>query len=195
MQGIEAITTEILRSAKSEGAETVKKAEEFRTSRLAELNERLETQRAELETRLAKESEDVVTRRLTLAGLEARMSRLGAKQSVVAEAYELALKKAAALDDAKYRAFYARLVADATKDGDAVRVALPDVKRLDKAWLSGVSAKSGKKLTIGEPFASRGGVIVESGNSETDLTLETLMAENRTQCESDVLFALFGDSE
>lgn len=196
MQGIEAITAEILASAKSEAEETVKKAEDFRASRLTELKTRLETQKAELETRLAKEADDIVARRLTLAGLEVRMSRLGAKQSVVAETYGLALKKAAALDDPKYRVFYERLVSTAANDGDRVRVAAPDADRLDDAWLKGVSARSGKKLTLlAETFDARGGVIVESVGSETDLTLETLLSEIREHCESEVLSALFGDAK
>ena len=195
MQGIEAITAAILASAKAEAEETVKQAEEYKAARLAELEARFESRKTELETRLAAEAENVVTRRLTLAGLEARMSKLGAKQTVVSEAYALALKKAAALDQSKYRGFYARLVASVAVDGDGVLVAAPDVKRLDKTWLEGVAKQSGKKLMLLDGMCeASGGVIIVGKVSETDLTLDTLVSELKQQSESDVLAALFGET-
>lgn len=196
MQGIEAITAEIIAAAKAEAEETVRKAEANKAARLAELDARLAAQRAEREQRLAQEAEDTVGRRLTLAGLEARMAKLGAKQAVVSEVYALALDKAAALDNKAYRALFARLVAAAAQSGDGVRVAAPDVKRLDKAWLDGVAASSGKKLKLlADNCDARGGAIVVGADSETDLTLETLLAEIRERSEGEVVRALFGDAE
>lgn len=193
MRGVEQITAEILAQAQSDAEETVKKAEELKSRRMTELEERLASQKAERETALAKESENVISRRLTLAGLEMRMAKLGAKQAVVSEVYALAIRKAVAMDANKYRDFYARLVCRVAADGDTVLVAKPDSKRLDKSWLDALAKKCGKKLTLGGTCEAAGGVVVVGAKSETDMTLDTLVAEIRLASESDVLDALFGE--
>ncbi|MBQ7227038.1 MAG: V-type ATP synthase subunit E [Clostridia bacterium] len=193
MQNAEKIISVILSEAKEEASSILANAEQARDKACAELSARLESENALKEKNAKVEAENVITRRLTVAGLDARMQTLSAKQAVISEAYELAFEKIKAVDKARYKALFAKLLASVAKAGDEIIVADSDKDVLDAKWLESVSVKLGKKLKLSScALDAKGGLVVSGTEIETDLTLETLVAEVREKREAEVLAQLFG---
>ncbi len=193
MRESEKITSVILAEAEAAAEDIIARANAAKTAKLEALEADFADASSARLSSLSREKEATVARKLTVAGLDARMSSLASRRRVMEKAFDRAYEKIATLGDGEYRAFYGRLIEKYVGDGDIVAVAAEDKKRLDAKWLEGVSKKIGKKLKLSES-ASDGayGIVIMGKSCEVDLTLGSLISEVKTECESEVLAALFG---
>ena len=189
---VEKITSVILSEAKERAEKIVSDATEAKENKLNALKNRLAEEQSAREIATEKECESVTQRRLTVAGLDARMQTLSAKRAVMDEAYALAVEKI--LSSKQYETFYSSLVAKHAGDGDVFVISKGDNKRFDEEWLSGIIKTSGKKLSLAKEYIeANGGVILRADSCEIDLTLDALMSEIKEKYENKVLEVLFGE--
>ena len=99
MSGIDGIVAEIEAKARESAAETVAAAMSERERALGEANERLENALTARKNALEREAQEVIRRRTTLAGPQARMLVLGAKQAELEKVFESARADLRAMRD------------------------------------------------------------------------------------------------
>lgn len=182
MEGKEAIIAEIIGKAEkiADGIisdATSERDEVLETVRITETSKRDEAIAA---ARIA--ADEIVLRRKTLAELEARKTELAAKQRIIDETFNEAIKKILNMTDHIYREFIGDLIIRYAEEGDTVIVAERDTARLHADWLQSVSAKCGKHLTLSpETHKDKGGVILCGKLYDKNLTLGSILNAARDE--------------
>ncbi len=143
-------------------------------------------------------------RLVDVAKLEARKSLLAAKQDMVSQAFDLALKKLLELPDQEYIALLAKLAVAASRTGrEQVIFSQKDRSRYGKQAVTMANEMLAKKagpraaesagmLTLAEearPMA--GGLILRDGRVETNCSFEVLIHLQRDALSAEVARALF----
>ena len=192
MSGIDGIVAEIEAKARESAAETVAAAMSERERALGEAKERLENALNARKNALEREAQEVIRRRTTLAGPQARMLVLGAKQAELEKVFESAradLRK----DRKAYARFWLSLAAKACEDGDEVCSDEDDADVIDAKWTERLEKASGKKLTYGKNVRIGGGLLLVGKTTEKDLSLPTVLEEYRVSLERETAELLFGE--
>jgi len=143
-------------------------------------------------------------RLVDVARLEARKTLLAAKQDMVGQAFDLALKKLLELPDQEYIALLAKLAVAASRTGhEQVIFSQKDRSRYGKQAVTMANDMLAKKagpradesagrLTLAEesrPMA--GGLILRDGRVETNCSFEVLIHLQRDALSAEVARALF----
>ena len=143
-------------------------------------------------------------RLVDVAKLEARKTLLAAKQDMVGQAFDLALKKLLELPDQEYIALLAKLAVAASRTGrEQVIFSQKDRSRYGKQAVTMANEMLAKKagpraaesagmLTLAEearPMA--GGLILRDGRVETNCSFEVLIHLQRDALSAEVARALF----
>ena len=143
-------------------------------------------------------------RLVDVARLEARKTLLAAKQDMVGQAFDLALKKLLELPDQEYIALLAKLAVAASRTGrEQVIFSQKDRSRYGKQAVTMANEMLAKKagpraaesagmLTLAEearPMA--GGLILRDGRVETNCSFEVLIHLQRDALSAEVARALF----
>ena len=128
------------------------------------------------------------------AQMECRKAVLAAKQQVIGEAFDLALKKLRALPREDYVALLATLAAKASSTGREKLIFSPqDRSSVGKAVVLAANQQLGNgELTLSEECRNmEGGFILSSGSVEVNCTFETLLRVERPQLMGPVSAVLF----
>ena len=203
MNGIEKITGQIDADVQKE----IDAALDQARAQAKEIEARYESQaQTQGEALRRKGEQDAALRRerlVDVARLEARKTLLAAKQDLVGQAFDLALKKLLELPDQEYIALLAKLAVAASRTGrEQVIFAQKDRSRYGKqavtmandmlAKQAGPHADHTSMLTLAEesrPMA--GGLILRDGRVETNCSFEVLIHLQRDALSAEVARALF----
>lgn len=182
----DAAIAELLEKARQDGASFAAQAD----ARIAELNGRTDA-------RIAAETEQA--RRIAVSGAELSVKKdvLGAKQTLIAEAFEEAVRRLCSRKPEEYLAEVIRLSLECPAEGGSFRPAKAAAKILPADALERVNrarTEAGKQpFTAGEPSEEiRGGFVVEGKNWRQVCSFESLVAQYREELEPVVASALFG---
>ncbi len=190
MDGKDAIIKKIIddAEAKCRAAENVAQSKAENILKTAE--NWAENYSAAQEEILARETAEIVSRRLTVADLDVRKTLLAAKQRVVSEAFELALKKLCALDDKAYLAFVEKLIEKYAGYGDTIMlsndcgIAVDTIKKL--------KAFTAKDLKVSPERGNfKGGIRIIGKTCDIDLSFSALIDEKKASISAEVLKILF----
>ena len=203
MNGIEKITGQIDADVQKEIGAALDQAR----AQAKEIEARYESQaQTQGEALRRKGEQDAALRRerlVDVARLEARKTVLAAKQDMVGQAFDLALKKLLELPDQEYIALLAKLTVAASRTGrEQVIFSQKDRSRYGKqavtmandmlAKQAGPHADHTSMLTLAEesrPMA--GGLILRDGRVETNCSFEVLIHLQRDALSAEVARALF----
>ena len=204
MNGIEKITGQIDADVQKE----IDAALDQARAQAKEIEARYESQAQTQEEALRRKGEqDAALRRerlVDVARLEARKTLLAAKQDLVGQAFDLALKKLLELPDQEYIALLAKLAVAASRTGrEQVIFSQKDRSRYGKQAVTMANDMLAKKagpraaqtdgmLTLAEesrPMA--GGLILRDGKVETNCSFEVLIHLQRDALSAEVARALF----
>ena len=203
MNGIEKITGQIDADVQKE----IDAALDQARAQAKEIEARYESQaQTQGEALRRKGEQDAALRRerlVDVARLEARKTVLAAKQDLVGQAFDLALKKLLELPDQEYIALLAKLAVAASRTGrEQVIFSQKDRSRYGKqavtmandmlAKQAGPHADHTSMLTLAEesrPMA--GGLILRDGRVETNCSFEVLIHLQRDALSAEVARALF----
>ena len=203
MNGIEKITGQIDADVQKEIGAALDQAR----AQAKEIEARYESQaQTQGEALRRKGEQDAALRRerlVDVARLEARKTVLAAKQDMVGQAFDLALKKLLELPDQEYIALLAKLAVAASRTGrEQVIFSQKDRSRYGKqavtmandmlAKKAGPHADHTSMLTLaGESRPMAGGLILRDGRVETNCSFEVLIHLQRDALSAEVARALF----
>ena len=203
MNGIEKITGQIDADVQKEIGAALDQAR----AQAKEIEARYESQaQTQGEALRRKGEQDAALRRerlVDVARLEARKTVLAAKQDMVGQAFDLALKKLLELPDQEYIALLAKLAVAASRTGrEQVIFSQKDRSRYGKqavtmandmlAKQAGPHADHTSMLTLaGESRPMAGGLILRDGRVETNCSFEVLIHLQRDALSAEVARALF----
>lgn len=204
MNGIEKITGQIDADVQKEIDAALDQAK----AQAREIEARYASQaEAQAEAIRRKGEQDAALRQerlVDVAKLEARKTLLAAKQDMVGQAFDLALKKLLELPDQEYIALLAKLAVAASRTGrEQVIFSQKDRSRYGKQAVTMANEMLAKKagpraaesagmLTLAEearPMA--GGLILRDGRVETNCSFEVLIHLQRDALSAEVARALF----
>ncbi|WP_417094255.1 V-type ATP synthase subunit E [Intestinimonas timonensis] len=204
MNGIEKITGQIDADVQKE----IDAALDQARAQAQEIEARYASQaEAQAEAIRRKGEQDAALRQerlVDVAKLEARKTLLAAKQDMVGQAFDLALKKLLELPDQEYIALLAKLAVAASRTGrEQVIFSQKDRSRYGKQAVTMANEMLAKKagpraaesagmLTLAEkarPMA--GGLILRDGRVETNCSFEVLIHLQRDALSAEVARALF----
>ncbi|MDR3310065.1 MAG: V-type ATP synthase subunit E [Oscillospiraceae bacterium] len=136
-------------------------------------------------------------RLVNTAQMESKKVVLNEKQTLIGEAFALAVSQLRALPKPEYTALLARLAAAASRDGTETLYFAPEDAGTGAdvaAEANRLLAQSGKTAALkpgAEPRGIAGGVVVSGGETEVNCALDKLVGETRRELESAVSAALF----
>lgn len=204
MNGIEKITGQIDADVQKE----IDAALDQARAQAQEIEDRYASQaEAQAEAIRRKGEQDAALRQerlVDVAKLEARKTLLAAKQDMVGQAFDLALKKLLELPDQEYISLLAKLAVAASRTGrEQVIFSQKDRSRYGKQAVTMANdmlakkagpraAESAGMLTLAEesrPMA--GGLILRDGRVETNCSFEVLIHLQRDALSAEVARALF----
>lgn len=204
MNGIEKITGQIDADVQKE----IDAALDQARARAQEIEDRYASQaQTQAEAIRRKGEQDAALRQerlVDVAKLEARKTILAAKQELVGQAFDLALKKLLELPDQEYISLLAKLAVSASRTGrEQVILSQKDRSRYGKQAVTMANDMLAKKagpraaqtdgmLTLAEesrPMA--GGLILRDGKVETNCSFEVLIHLQRDSLSAEVARALF----
>lgn len=192
MSGKENIIAEILRRGEAEKSALLEEAN--RKVRALEAEDAAFVADLERQTALdlAEEEKTILARRRSVAELDVRKLTLSAKQAAVSRAFAEAKARILALPDAEYRQFLRALLAAYAAGGDTVVVSKDDCRRFSQSEVSAFAKERGIKLGYRADGEFSGGLVLEGGCCDKNLTLDMLLAECRERAEKRVADLLFG---
>ena len=173
----------ILAEANAEAAQITAKYEAQAKAEADEIVKRGSAAAAEREERL-----------VSMAQMEGRKAELCAKQEVIEEAFELALKKLLALPEDKYVELLAGLAAKASATGKETLIfSAADRDRVGKKVVDAANAKlANGALTLGESVRNlNGGFILSDGAVEVNCSFDTLVRLQKAEITGEVSRVLF----
>lgn len=193
MNGIEKITQRISADAQAEIDRVLGEARAEAEKITAKYKAQADAEAAELDTKNRKAAAEREERLAGTAQMEARKAALAAKQEMVEQAYELALKKLRSLPKDKYTAVLADLLVQASSTGtEEVIFSDKDRREVGQAAVDKANKDGGKKLTLsGETRSIQGGFILRSENVEVNCAFDTLVRLQRADTAGEVVKKLF----
>jgi V/A-type H+-transporting ATPase subunit E len=196
---VEKIVEKILSDARAEAQRIVEGAR----AQAAQIREQaqLEAQR-QRELILAQAHQEAQSRRraqLALATAAARNALLAAKRAVLAKAFEQTAAKLLAMPASEYKSWLLRLIVHAVETGEEEVILSPaDRQALGEAFIREANAQlaqHGKKGALKLSTEARDigrGFVLKGRNSETNVTLKTLLRRAQEELEIEVAQMLFG---
>ena len=173
----------ILDEARAEAAKITAKYEAQAKAEADEILKRGSAAAAEREERLA-----------SMAQMEGRKAELAAKQEVIEEAFELALKKLQALPEDQYVELLAGLAVKASVTGKETLIfSAKDCDTLGAKVVAAANAKltNGALICSKETRSIDGGFILSDGAVEVNCSFTTLVRLQKSEITGDVSRVLF----
>lgn len=194
MSGKEALIDKILLDAKEQTdvilSEAKAKAEEI----VAEARSYAEEMKSSEIEKAEASREDIVKRKVTVANLEVRKIILSAKQQVINEAFNEAMKKLGSLKPADYKKLIMGMLKAEAKDGDIVTVSYNDKDIITAAFIADAAKKLNIKLKYSDKLGEfGGGIILSSGIYDKNLTFEVELNMLRDEIEPEIANMIFGE--
>ena len=195
MNGIEKITQRLDTETQAEIDRVLDQAKDAAAQTMARYQAQADKEAADRKVRNEKAAAEREERLVSVAQMEARKVTLGAKQEMVEQAFDLALRKLCEMPDERYIATVAGLLAEAAPDGKgSVIFSEQERKRIGQASVDAANAKLGEKgkLTLSpETRNIRGGFILVNGSVEGNCTFETLVRLQKGSMSGEVAKLLF----
>ena len=144
-------------------------------------------------------AQEAAHRQELIAELEARKNSLDSKRQILEEAYLLAAKELAQLEEEKWKKLIIAIVRNASVTGqEKLCVPAKDLSKYQNGFLLEINAALAAKGKRGElslaeeaaPFAD--GVLLIGKNSDVDCSFATILQEMRRKTEREVAAILFG---
>jgi V/A-type H+-transporting ATPase subunit E len=132
-------------------------------------------------------------RKISLAELEARKLRLGARQRAVAKCFDAALEKLENMEEEDYVSFLGEKIRRAARDGGIILMNEEDRDTVGSRAVALANTLLGsEKVSLGRyAISARGGFVLRAGAVEINCTLEAMVASVKEEATPEVAAALF----
>ena len=193
---IEKIASKIENDAKAEAQKTIDAAKQEAWDVVDAANQEAQTilEKAKKEAKEAREKQ--VVRRQAVASIDGRNEMLAKKQALIDECFDEAIKKVVSEDRKKYIDFLVSIVKNQGLSEGTIHLSKADgelAKDLEKKLEKEIS---GSKFKISDEAANiRGGLILESGTTIYNASIEAVAEDIRDDIGAEVAEVLFGAQE
>nr|WP_315020642.1 V-type ATP synthase subunit E [uncultured Aminipila sp.] len=190
---IENITEKILEDAKEHAEKVMADVKSQETSILENANKQAENILKSYTEKSLADAEIIKSRKISVAELESRKIKLGARQKAVSIAFDKAIDKIADFQDDKYIDFLVGMYEEVTIEGGEICLNEKDRQRVGEKLVAKINDGSQKEqVKLSEDrISARGGFILKKGSIEINATLETLinsLKEDATGQIAEILF-------
>ncbi len=191
---IDNITGKILSEAEEQGKRILDDARSKSRKIIEEAEQKAEKILNESAEKIGEDKRLVKTRRISVAELEVRKIRLGAKQAQIALCFDEALDRLSKMDEADYLELLTASLIRIGGQGGQVLLNQDDHGRIGERLISKVNdtGKVGTLSLAEDTIDARGGFILRRGSVEINSTLETMISGIRESTIPHVVKALYG---
>lgn len=190
---IENITGKILAEAEEQSKAVLQEAESRSRKIVEEAGHKAEIISSDSKKEADENAALLRSRKISVAELEVRKIRLGAKQAQIARCFDLALDRLADMEEEKYLDFLASSVLDIGGDGGQLLLNSKDRASIGEKLIKKVNKAGGAGTLIlsEETINAKGGFVLRRGSMEINSTLETTLNGIKESATPDVVKALY----
>jgi V/A-type H+-transporting ATPase subunit E len=191
---IENIIGKILAEAENESQRVLEEAGEKSRDILEKAEAQAEKIRKDSEVQAKEDASLLKSRRTSVAELEVRKMRLGAKQALISRCFDAALDQLANMEEAEYLEFLTSAILATGADGGELLLNARDRKAIGEKLVKKINGtgKAGTLTLAEDTIDAKGGFVLRKGSVEMNSTLETMVNGIRESATPDVVKALFG---
>lgn len=195
MNNKETIIQKILDDAKQVADGNISEAENTAKQALDRAKRDIDKYKQENASKADDLYKDALERSQVVSNLDCKKIILNAKKATIDKAFDEAV--ADIMKDKKgYLSLLEKMISSCAEDGDEVIICQEDSKVITKKFISDLSKKIDKKLTLSEEYGDFvGGVILSGKNYDKNLTLELELGAIRQDMESKISEILFGSKK
>lgn len=192
-------TETIIEKIRERSAREIAELEQAGEERIAavkkEAAQRADAQCAQIADNAERQIAEIGRRSKLMNDLAQRKTTLSAKRALLDEAFSQAREALCALPEEQRRALMARLVKKAALTGEVkVRVGARDAAVYSDGWIAALSTQQASFVPDKTDPGFESGLLLVTDKADVDLSADTLIAEARARCESDVAAVLFEPS-
>lgn len=193
--GIENITEKILAEANDDARRIFEKGKYDSRETIYRTERMIKLQRSDMEKKTLDDVETVKKRKKSVAELEARKMRLGAKQEAISRCFEQALSELKRLPEETYIELLIRTIENSGSQGGELRLNPADRAKIGEKLVSRVNegGKAGKVTLSPDTINAAGGFVLRRGAVEMNSTLEVMVEAIREDVTPRVVETLFGE--
>lgn len=193
MMSIDNITGKILAEAEEQRNTVLKQAKHESREIIKDAEDKAQIIRNESELKAQDDAELMKNRRISVAELEVRKVRLGAKQAQITECFDTALDRLSNMDEADYIKFLSAAILNIGGTGGELLLNKKDWQNIGEKLVKKVNEVGGVgELTLSkDTINAKGGFVLRRGSMEINSTLETMVNGIRESIIPDVVKALY----
>lgn len=190
---IENITGSILTEAEEQSRLVLKEADNRSRKIVEEAQHKAEKILADSAAKAHEDANLIRSRRISVAELEVRKIRLGAKQDQIARCFDMALDRLAHMEEEEYLEFLTSSILKIGGKGGELLLNPKDRSAIGEKLVQKVNGSGGVGvLTLSEDtIRAKGGFVLRRGSMEINSTLETTINGIRESVTPDVVRALY----
>lgn len=141
---------------------------------------------------LSKAYDEIISRRETVARLDAKKIVMHAKKQAMDEIFMKAKQAIIALPDKEYLKIIENMIVANASDGDKVIPSAIDIKRVTVKFVKNIATKNNLNIELSDKVGEfEGGLILESVNFDKNLTLDAELDALRNDAESEYADKIF----
>lgn len=190
--GIEKITEQILSDAKDDARRIFEKGRYDSREIERQTQHQIKILQTEAEKRNLSDANTLKKRKDSVAQLEGRKLRLGAKQEVIAKSFELALEQLAGMEDEAYLCLLVKVIAETGMKQGELLLNKQDHDRIGEKLVSRANENGANFVLSEEIISARGGFLLRDGAVVVNSTLETMVNAVKEAATPEVVKVLFG---
>ena len=190
-KAVDRITDEIIKSAKTYAENVENDAETYYLETVSQAEKEASDYALSQRKEAKKQAEEIISRKSTLAKLEARKNLLSARQKLVEIVYKRAVNKLNEMDKGEYEEFIISLIGSYAEEGD--EVLLPENSKLSAEEVERTEIVKSKRLTVRSGGKFNGGIMLVGKKFDKDLSFTALCDSIREKTESEIADELFKD--
>lgn len=196
MEGKDTIINKIMSDADSQAEEILAQAKAKAEAQVKKALDESEALQADAAKKAEDAGSELITCRLTVAGLDVKKQMLAVKKELIDASFAKAESVLAGLEDDDYLKLISAMLAKSASDGDTVTVSAKDKSRITADFIKKQSKKLGISLTLGKEYGDfDGGIILTGGGVDKNLTLEVELKLLYDEIQADVAAILFKETE
>lgn len=192
----EQVVAKILSQAQVEADKITGEAKEKFAAEESRQNESLAEYAKETEVLAAEAGEDKKARMLAGARMQLAKEHLAAKREILDDVFKSAKQQVKSLSDGEYVELMSKLMQKSCETGDEEIIVSKNEKRIDTNVIKQVNRKLGPgfkgNLRLSNDTADiEGGFILKRGNIQTNVSIDVLVGQVRSEIEMDLAGELF----
>lgn len=192
----EQVVAKILSQAQADADKIKGEAKEKFAAEEAKLNESLASYSKETLVLAAEAGEDKKARMMAGARMQLAKEHLAAKGKILNEVFDVARQQVKALPDGEYVELMSKLLIKACETGDEEVLVGKSETRIDTGFIKQVNRQLGPgfkgNLRLSNDTADiEGGFVLKRGNIQTNVSVDILVGQVRSEIEMDLAGELF----